>query len=119
MPLKIALEEPEHSFLKLKIKVRPKILADGLNDASFDVRDVGEHLDALEFHELVGSSNVELIDMRNHYETEVGHFEGAFLPKTEAFGCLAYCRGAFEGKEDQKILLYCTVGFVVKRPARI
>ena len=111
MPLKIALEEPEHSFLKLKIKVRPKILADGLNDASFDVRDVGEHLDALEFHELVGSSNVELIDMRNHYETEVGHFEGAFLPKTEAFrDALPIVEEHLKGKEDQKILLYCTGG---------
>ena len=111
MPLKIALEEPEHSFLKLKIKVRSKILADGLNDENFDVRDVGEHLDAMEFHKLVGSPDVALIDMRNHYETEVGHFEGAYLPKSETFrDALPIVEEHLKGKEDQKILLYCTGG---------
>tara|TARA_Y100000589_G_scaffold245698_1_gene233431 strand:+ start:22 stop:1071 length:1050 start_codon:yes stop_codon:yes gene_type:complete len=111
MPLKIALEEPEHSFLKLKIKVRSKILADGLDDKTFDVRNVGQHLDAIDFHELVGSSDVEIVDMRNHYETEVGHFEGAFLPKSETFReALPVVEEHLKGKEEQKILLYCTGG---------
>ena len=111
MALKIALDEPENSFLKLKIKVRTKILADGLNDESFDVRNVGEHLNAMEFHHLVGSSEVQVIDMRNHYETEVGHFEGAFLPKSETFrDALPKVEEHLKGKEAEKILLYCTGG---------
>ena len=111
MQLKIGLEEPEHSFLKLKIKVRSKILADGLDDKSFDVRDVGQHIGALDFHTLVGTSDVEVIDLRNHYETEVGHFEGAFLPKSETFrDALPVVEKHLKGKEEQKILLYCTGG---------
>lgn len=111
MPLKIALEEPSVSFIKLKIKVRPKILADGLNDEGFDVTDVGEHLDALQFHELVGQADVNIVDMRNHYETEVGHFDGAFLPNSETFrDALPVVEKHLEGKQDQKVLLYCTGG---------
>ncbi|MGC1205681.1 MAG: hypothetical protein WA839_12450, partial [Flavobacteriaceae bacterium] len=35
--LNIAVEQDNMSFLKLKVKVRDKIVADGLNDTSFDV----------------------------------------------------------------------------------
>ena len=52
--LNIAVEEPGEvfSFLKLKVKVRPKIVADGLNDESFDPSNKGIHLSAEEFNEL-------------------------------------------------------------------
>lgn len=111
MPLKLALEEPNYSFLKLKIKVRSKILADGLDEATFDVTDVGQHLNALEFHNLVGAEDIELVDMRNHYETEVGHFDGAFLPNSETFrDALPIVEKHLEGKQNSKILLYCTGG---------
>jgi UPF0176 protein len=46
MPWKIAVEDDGKSFLKLIIKVRNKIVADGLADDAFDVTNVGEHLDA-------------------------------------------------------------------------
>ena len=65
------------SFLKLKVKVRNKIVADGLNDDTFDVRNKGIHVGAEKFNELIEDPDTVLVDMRNHYESEIGHFKGA------------------------------------------
>jgi predicted sulfurtransferase len=50
VPWKIAVEDDGKSFLKLAIKVKKKIVADGLADDAFDVTNVGTHLDAAAFH---------------------------------------------------------------------
>jgi UPF0176 protein len=85
--LNIAVDESEaeFAFLKLKIKVRDKILADGLIDETFDVTNTGKHLLAEEFNKLTDDPNTILIDFRNHYESEVGHFKGAILPDVDTF----------------------------------
>ena len=85
--LNIAVEDGgiKHPFLKLKIKVRDKILADGLNDENFDVRNKGIHLNAEEFNKLTDDPNTILIDFRNHYESEVGYFKGAITPDVDTF----------------------------------
>ena len=83
--LNIALKHETKSFLKLKIKVRNKILADGLNDKTFDVTEKGKHLNAEEFNALTNDPETLLIDFRNHYESEVGYFEGAILPDVDTF----------------------------------
>jgi len=85
--LNIAVEEEgaEFPFLKLKVKVRHKILADGLNDETFDVQNIGKHLSAEEFNNLTNQEDTILIDFRNHYEHEVGHFKGAILPDVDTF----------------------------------
>ncbi len=44
--------------------------------ASFDVTNTGIHVDAEEFNRLADDPNTIIIDMRNHYESEVGHFKG-------------------------------------------
>ena len=69
--LNIAREQDNKSFLKLKIKVRNKIVADGLDDASFDATDIGVHLNADRFNKIIDQSDTVLVDMRNHYETEI------------------------------------------------
>jgi len=89
VPFKIAVEDDGKSFLKLTLKVRPKLVADGLTDDAFDVGNVGEHLDAEAFNRKVEEGAL-VVDMRNNYECLVGHFEGAYLPKAETF------RGAIE-----------------------
>jgi UPF0176 protein len=83
--LNIAREDNGKSFFKLAIKVRNKIVADGLNDETFDVTDKGVHVNAQQFNELTDDPNTILIDMRNHYETEVGYFDGAELPDAATF----------------------------------
>ena len=82
---KIVDIEKALSFLKLKIKVRSKILADGLADSSFDVTSKGKHLKAKEFNEIISSNQTILLDMRNHYESEIGHFKGAITPNVDTF----------------------------------
>jgi UPF0176 protein len=104
--------EAEFPFLKLKIKVRTKILADGLNDTTFDVTNKGVHLDAEAFNELTSDPNTLLIDFRNHYEWEVGHFKGAILPDVDTFReSLPYIEETvLKGNEDKNIVMYCTGG---------
>jgi len=93
VPFKVAVEEEGTSFSKLTIKVRPKIVADGLADDAFDVTNVGKHLDAKSFNEKIEEGAL-VIDMRNNYECMIGHFEGAYLPKADTF------RGAIEEVTD-------------------
>jgi UPF0176 protein len=112
--LNIAVDESqaEHPFLKLKIKVRDKILADGLTDQSFDVTDKGVHLSAAEFNALTSDPNTILIDFRNHYESEVGHFKGAMTPDVDTFReSLPIIEDTIlKGQEDKNIVMYCTGG---------
>ncbi|MBT8307405.1 MAG: rhodanese-related sulfurtransferase [Maribacter sp.] len=110
--LNIAIEQDNKSFLKLKVKVRKKILADGLNDATFDVTNKGIHVNAKEFNELIEDSNTVLVDMRNHYESEIGHFKNAITPDVDTFrDSLDIIGKELEGfKEEKKLVMYCTGG---------
>ncbi|MEL6673201.1 MAG: rhodanese-related sulfurtransferase [Bacteroidota bacterium] len=109
--LNIAVEDDGKSFYKLKIKVRPKILADGLTDETFDVTKKGVHLDAESFNEITEQEGTVLIDMRNHYETEVGHFENAICPDVDTFrDSLPVILDMLEDKKDQPLVMYCTGG---------
>lgn len=111
MPLKIAIEDDGKSFYKLTIKVRAKIVADGLDENSFDVTNVGKHLTAKEFNDAMESKDTLVVDMRNHYESEVGKFIGAFCPDADTFREeLPMVMKELKGKEDKKIIMYCTGG---------
>jgi UPF0176 protein len=111
MPIKKAVEDDGKSFYKLKLKVRKKIVADGLDDGTFDVTNVGRHLTAKEFNEALKDPNSIVIDMRNHYESEVGHFEGAVCPEVDTFREeLPEVEKILEGHKGKKVLLYCTGG---------
>jgi predicted sulfurtransferase len=65
--------------LKLTIKVRHKIVADGLNDETFDVTNKGVHLKAQEFNNMLEDPNTIVVDFRNHYESEVGILKALLL----------------------------------------
>lgn len=111
VPLKIAVEDNGKSFYKLIVRVKEKIVADGLDDHAFDVSDVGSHLNAKEFNEALEQEGTIVIDMRNHYESEVGRFEGALCPEADTFReALDKGMKMVEDKKDHKILLYCTGG---------
>ncbi len=111
IPIKYAIEDDGKSFYKLTIKVRPKLVADGLNDGDYDVTNVGKHLSGVDFHNLVGQPGTVVVDMRNYYESEIGHFEGAICPQADTFREeLEIVSGQLETQRDSKILLYCTGG---------
>lgn len=109
--LNYAIEDDGKSFYVLKIKQRKKIVADGLDDSTFDPSDGGTHLDAKLFNELSGNPDTVIVDMRNHYESEVGHFDGAITPDVETFReSLPIIEEMLEPHKDQNIIMYCTGG---------
>jgi len=110
--LNVAVEHDDHSFLKLTVKVRNKIVADGLNDDTFDVTNIGVHLKAKEFNQILEDPNTIVVDFRNHYESEVGHFAGAITPDVETFreSLPIINEQLKEFKEDKNLVMYCTGG---------
>ncbi|MGB5820111.1 MAG: rhodanese-related sulfurtransferase [Saonia sp.] len=110
--LNIAIEQDNKSFLKLKVKVRKKIVADGLDDGTFDVTNKGIHVNAIEFNALIEDQDTVLVDMRNHYESEIGHFKNAITPDVDTFrdSLDLIEKDLADYKEDKKLVMYCTGG---------
>jgi len=110
--LNVAIEHYNKSFLKLKIKVRDKIVADGLDDKTFDVTAKGVHVNAKVFNTMLEDSNTICVDMRNHYESEIGHFDGAITPDVDTFrDSLDIIEEELKSnKNDKNLLMYCTGG---------
>jgi len=110
--LNVAIEHDNFAFLKLKVKVREKIVADGLNDKTFDVTNKGVHVNASKFNELIEDPNTVLVDMRNHYESEIGHFKNAVTPDVDTFreSLDIIEEDLKEHKEDKNLVMYCTGG---------
>ncbi len=110
VPFKIAVEDDGKSFIKLQVKVRHQIVADGLKPEDYDVTNVGTHLDAENWNQALAEGAI-VVDMRNHYESEIGKFENAITPQSETFKEeLPEVLNSLKGREDDKILLYCTGG---------
>ncbi|PCJ97663.1 MAG: hypothetical protein COA50_04275 [Flavobacteriaceae bacterium] len=110
--LNIAREQDNKSFLKLKVKVRKKIVADGLNDDTFDATNKGIHVNAKKFNALIEDPDTILVDMRNHYESEIGRFKNAITPDVDTFrDSLDIIENDLKDhKEDKKLVMYCTGG---------
>ena len=110
--LNVAVEHDDHSFLKLTIKVRDKIVADGLSDVTFDVTNKGVHLKAKEFNQILADPNTIVVDIRNHYESEIGYFKGAITPDVETFreSLPIIHEQLKDHKEGKNLVMYCTGG---------
>jgi UPF0176 protein len=112
VPYKVAVEEGSvPSFYKLTVKLREKIVADGLDDSTFDVTKTGEYLTAAEMNEYVDDPDAVVVDMRNNYESEVGRFENAVTPDVRTFREeLKHAPELLRIHKNKKIALYCTGG---------
>tara|TARA_Y100000768_G_scaffold347750_1_gene296220 strand:- start:3118 stop:4122 length:1005 start_codon:yes stop_codon:yes gene_type:complete len=110
--LNFAIKHNLKSFLKLKIKVRNQIVVDGISNKKFDPTNVGKHVEAIEFNNILSEKETSCIDMRNHYESEIGHFIGAITPNVDSFKeSIKFIDKKFENEnKKKKILLYCTGG---------
>jgi UPF0176 protein len=99
------------SFWVLKIKVREKIVADGITDPNFSMENKGKYVNAAQMNKLLKDDNTIVIDMRNHYEYEVGHFEKALEIPSDTFReQLPMAVEMMQDKKDQNIIMYCTGG---------
>jgi UPF0176 protein len=111
MRLNIAVDDDGKSFWVLKIKVRDKIVADGIEDPSFDMRNRGKYVTAEQFNELTNDPNTMVVDMRNHYEFEVGHFEKAIEVPSDTFReQLPMAADMLQNAKEKNIIMYCTGG---------
>ena len=108
--IKQAIQEG-HSFYKLKIKVRNELVAYGVSEEAYDMRKVGKHLSAEEYNFAMDQDDSVVVDMRNYYESEIGRFDNALVPDVETSKeLLPEVKKLLSGRENDKILLYCTGG---------
>ncbi len=109
--MNIALEDDGKSFWALRLKVRAKIVADGIDDPTFDPAKTGRYLKAAEYNELSAQPGTIIVDMRNHYEYEVGHFENAIEIPSDTFrDQLPMAVDMLKDKQDSTVIMYCTGG---------
>ena len=109
--LNIAVDDDGKSFYVLDIKVRNKIVADGIHDPDFDMANRGKYVNAEQFNNLTSDPSTIVIDMRNHYEYEVGHFENAIEIPSDTFReQLPMAAEMMSPKKDANIIMYCTGG---------
>ena len=108
--IKDAIEEGQ-SFYKLTIKIKNEIVAYNINPDEYNMDKVGQHLSPNEFNEALENPDTVVVDIRNHYESEVGRFENAIVPDVDrSQELLPEIKKMLSGKENNKILLYCTGG---------
>lgn len=109
--LNIAVDDDGKGFWVLKIKVREKIVADGIDDPGFSMERKGKYVNAAQMNELLQKPDTIVIDMRNHYEFEVGHFEKALEIPSDTFReQLPMAVDMMRGNEEKNIIMYCTGG---------
>jgi len=104
--------EQGHVFPKLSIKARVEIVSLDLGEKDFSPNETtGKYLEPTEWLEAMKDPNAVILDTRNDYEWELGHFKNAILPPVDSFRDLPQWiednREKFEGK---RILAYCTGG---------
>ena len=109
--MNVAVDDDGKSFWVLRIKVRPKVVADGIDDPSFNPANTGVYLDAKAYNELSEQPDTVIVDMRNHYEYEVGHFENAIEVPSDTFReQLPMAVDMLKDRKDSNIIMYCTGG---------
>ncbi len=109
--LNIAVDNDGKSFWVLKVKLRDKIVADGIKDPEFSMANKGQYVNADEFNKLTEDPDTVVVDMRNHYEYEVGHFENAIEVPSDTFReQLPMAAKLLGDQKDKNIIMYCTGG---------
>jgi UPF0176 protein len=109
--LNTAVNDDGKSFWVLRIKVRDKIVADGIEDPTFSMKNKGKYVNAQQMNEMIAKPDTIVIDMRNHYEYEVGHFERAIEIPSDTFRAqLPMAADMMKDHKDKNIIMYCTGG---------
>ncbi|KAA0549989.1 rhodanese-related sulfurtransferase [Bacillus sp. BGMRC 2118] len=104
-------EADSHAFKKMHVRHRNELVTLRLEDDINPNVITGNYLSPQEFYEAMNEPDTVVIDARNDYEYEIGHFRGAVKPDIKNFrelpDWIQSNREMFEGK---KILTYCTGG---------
>lgn len=109
--LNIAVDNHNKSFWVLRMKVRDKVVADGVSDPSFDPSKTGKYLTAREYNQITENPDTIIVDMRNHYEYEIGHFKNAIeIPSRTFREQLPMAVEMLQEHKDKNVVMYCTGG---------
>tara|TARA_R110001599_G_scaffold24835_7_gene89488 strand:- start:14106 stop:15071 length:966 start_codon:yes stop_codon:yes gene_type:complete len=95
-------------FSKLICKTREEIVS--LHVDGVDPKDGGNHLSPAEWRRVMEEEDHVMIDVRNNYESKIGHFKGALKPDVENFFDFPQWLEEAEIPKDKKVLMYCTGG---------
>lgn len=101
----------DHQFEKMIVKYRPEIVALGAKVTEEQVRKADRQLSVDEFKRIIEEQDEEraILDMRNDYERQLGHFKGAIPAGTVNFREVPDLLEKYKEKlQDKKVLMYCT-----------
>ena len=100
-----------HTFKKMHVRPRPELVNLSLEDDINPREMTGEYLEPKDFYAQMQDENTIVLDARNTYEYDVGHFRGAIRPDVETFRELPeWVRENRDMLEGKRILTYCTGG---------
>ncbi|KAG2178475.1 hypothetical protein INT44_001627 [Umbelopsis vinacea] len=109
--------EHSRSFRALHVRIRKQLVSDGMKEGTYDLSLQPSHLHPKDWHAKLekaraSGKNPILIDMRNHYESQIGYFEGAIKPDVETFkGSMKAMNEIVKDlPKDQEVYMYCTGG---------
>lgn len=104
-------EAEEHAFDKMHVRVRKELVNFSLDEDINPNHISGNRLKPLEWKKYLEDDNTVVIDARNNYEHDLGHFRGAIKPDIKNFRDLPkWIRENKKILEGKKILTYCTGG---------
>jgi UPF0176 protein len=102
-------EHDDIPFAKLICKVRKEIVSIHVDE--LNPEEGGYHMPPSEWRDVMESGeDYVMIDVRNNYESRVGHFEGALKPDVENFYEFPQWLEEAEIPKEKKVLMYCTGG---------
>ncbi|MCC2251598.1 rhodanese-related sulfurtransferase [Virgibacillus sp. AGTR] len=104
-------EAADHAFKKMHVRPRKELVTFRLENDINPLETTGNHLSPKEFYEAMQDENTVVIDARNDYEYDLGHFRGAVRPDIKTFRELPeWIREHKDQFKDKKVLTYCTGG---------
>lgn len=104
-------ESDGHAFKKMFVRPKKELVTWRLDEQIDPNVLTGKHLSPQEWYEAIQQDDVLIIDGRNDYEYEIGHFRGAIRPGVKTSREFPeWVRNTLSEYKDKKVLMYCTGG---------
>lgn len=106
-----SLNDNGKAFWFLSVKIKKKIVHDGIKNLLFNPKKVGIYIESNEVNMMLKDRKTIFVDMRNSYEYEIGHFPNAIQIKSQTFrDQLQKVIKVMDYAKNKKIVMYCTGG---------